>query len=901
MRNIKRVLSLALASVMLLGMMVVGSSAAFNDADKIVNTKAATVTAGLGLFAGTTDGNFDPTGTVTRAQMATVISKMIYGSDVNADSFKGQGKFSDTASFEGGWAEGYINLCVNLGVVAGYGDGTFKPGNAVTTAEAVTMLINALKVDAGEGQWPMTVMAAAETIKLFTLEEELATKPGTNNALTRDELSVMVLNALYYSPEGGNAYIFDGVKFDNATDAYIASNFGQNGDVEVVPAQDTLASETFEIQTATGWVTANQATGAECTTVAGVDVDLETGLDMIGHYVTVYYAEEYESEDEPGIAYCIADEAKYITVAEEIEANDTKAFKAAFGSKNLTTNAPEWGAETDDEYNVDDYTGVDADDYTCAEYDFDNKAAAAGTYIVFEGKLVGYIAPAAKSVVEITKVVTTAGKEKISIDGRSYNNNETEDVVVEYEGIAQDDIAIMVQAQNMKFLTKADKFDGKVTRTGTNAKEQETLTIDGKVYVIDAYDTSVDGLLAAKGDVDFNYTYTFYTDNGNIVAFEELEGSTDLGDIVYAVGAYTTTTVDAYGNEIESAYAQIVDLEGKESALLIGIKYDSAELDDLGVYADDEDWAKEDFVAGFTVFEQSKKNSDEKKAGIMVVDADAIAEAPEAGKATIFADEITDEFNSKTNKYSVGDSLAFVADTTKYILIDGAPGKTLDVAVKTGSVNLASDTYKVILSSDKSGNVTIEVVVYIADELVLPSADLIYVSAAQIAAQGTVAEATEIEVYFVATGKTETINIEDTFVDEEGDIDTSLAGFYSYNFDAAEGVYTDLVKQNTVMDGDEIHEDNQIFYSEILKNVYGGKMLITENIEGLDASAALVIDVRSEKDLEKSEFDVVESLADLKGLVAEDIEVTLDVMLDDNDQETVVAIFVIDVQEIEEV
>ena len=47
MRNIKRALSLALASVMLLGMMVVGSSAAFADADKIVNKEAAAITAGL--------------------------------------------------------------------------------------------------------------------------------------------------------------------------------------------------------------------------------------------------------------------------------------------------------------------------------------------------------------------------------------------------------------------------------------------------------------------------------------------------------------------------------------------------------------------------------------------------------------------------------------------------------------------------------------------------------------------------------------------------------------------------------------------------------------------------------------------------------------------------------------
>ena len=48
MRNLKRALSLALASVMLMGMMVVGTSAAstsnFTDADKISNAEAVDLT-----------------------------------------------------------------------------------------------------------------------------------------------------------------------------------------------------------------------------------------------------------------------------------------------------------------------------------------------------------------------------------------------------------------------------------------------------------------------------------------------------------------------------------------------------------------------------------------------------------------------------------------------------------------------------------------------------------------------------------------------------------------------------------------------------------------------------------------------------------------------------------------
>ena len=82
MRNLKRALSLALASVMLLGMMVVGSSAKgiddFTDKAEIVNQDAVAVTSAIGMFEGYEDGSFGPENVVTRAEMAVIISTMLY-------------------------------------------------------------------------------------------------------------------------------------------------------------------------------------------------------------------------------------------------------------------------------------------------------------------------------------------------------------------------------------------------------------------------------------------------------------------------------------------------------------------------------------------------------------------------------------------------------------------------------------------------------------------------------------------------------------------------------------------------------------------------------------------------------------------------------------------------------
>ncbi len=169
----------------------------FTDAADIVHVKEVAGTVERGLFAGS-GGRFMPKATVTRAQMAAVTVKLLHGSDANADPYKGSGRFTDTPDFEGGWAEGYIGWCAQLGIVSGYGDGTFRPGGQVTAAEAATMLLNALKVDAGAGSWPGTVMNKAQEIGLFG---SLSPVPAAGQVLNRDELAVLVYQAMHYAPE----------------------------------------------------------------------------------------------------------------------------------------------------------------------------------------------------------------------------------------------------------------------------------------------------------------------------------------------------------------------------------------------------------------------------------------------------------------------------------------------------------------------------------------------------------------------------------------------------------------------------------------------------------------------------------------------------------------------------
>ena len=197
MRNLKRVLGLALASVMVLSMMVVGASAAnyddFTDKDEIVNTEAVSVLVELGVIAGKDDGSYDPTGIVTRAEMAKMICVVLNGGKDPSLGNVTNYSYADTV---GHWAAAYIEYCSNLGIVAGDGAGKFNPNATVTATEASKMLLVALGYSAQfEGMtganWAVATNVLANKNGLY---DGLAI--NVDAGLTRDNAAQMMYNAL---------------------------------------------------------------------------------------------------------------------------------------------------------------------------------------------------------------------------------------------------------------------------------------------------------------------------------------------------------------------------------------------------------------------------------------------------------------------------------------------------------------------------------------------------------------------------------------------------------------------------------------------------------------------------------------------------------------------------------
>lgn len=188
MRNLKRALSLALASVMLLGLMVVGTGASYSDVTSKNNTEAIEVLQAVGIMTGDDKGNFNPDQNVTRNEMAVVMANLM---DYKVSSYAGTSPFTDVPS----WAEPYVAACYTNGIVAGVSKTTYGGSQTVTTAQASLMLMKALGYFQFQSDfsddWQLATVKQGNKIDLYEDVESNVT-----SAMTRNDVAQLVLNTL---------------------------------------------------------------------------------------------------------------------------------------------------------------------------------------------------------------------------------------------------------------------------------------------------------------------------------------------------------------------------------------------------------------------------------------------------------------------------------------------------------------------------------------------------------------------------------------------------------------------------------------------------------------------------------------------------------------------------------
>lgn len=190
MRNLKRALSLALSTVMLMGMMVVGTSAAsYPDVKASHDAEAIEVMQAIGVMVGDEKGNFNPDQKVTRNEAAVVIAKLM---DLGVVDFKGADlSFKDVPE----WAAAFVAACQVEGIVSGYSATEFGGNDSVTAVQYALMVMKTLgyfqyESDYGE-DWVLATAKQAGKIDLFD-----GVDVSVNAPLTREQVARITLNAL---------------------------------------------------------------------------------------------------------------------------------------------------------------------------------------------------------------------------------------------------------------------------------------------------------------------------------------------------------------------------------------------------------------------------------------------------------------------------------------------------------------------------------------------------------------------------------------------------------------------------------------------------------------------------------------------------------------------------------
>lgn len=190
----KKVLSIVLSLSMVLGSFGLAFAATPNVASKFsdVNGKnceeAVKVLSDLSVVTGYDDGTYKPENIVTRAEMAVLVVNALGLQNYVTTTAKST--FKDMDGY--GWAEGYIAYAQQLGIISGYGDGTFKPGKTVSYDEAATMLVAALGYTPAslQGTWPANYVTKAKSLGILD-----GVKAGADGA-NRGDTAIMLYQTL---------------------------------------------------------------------------------------------------------------------------------------------------------------------------------------------------------------------------------------------------------------------------------------------------------------------------------------------------------------------------------------------------------------------------------------------------------------------------------------------------------------------------------------------------------------------------------------------------------------------------------------------------------------------------------------------------------------------------------
>ena len=579
MRNLKRALSMALAAIMVLGLMVVGASATsyedFTDKDEIVNKEAVNTMVSLGVISGKEDGSYyAPADSLTRAEACTLIARMLGGGKDPVLGSNIKSNFTDT---QGHWAETYIAYCANLGIIVGVGDGSFNPDGTLTGTAAAKMVLCALGYKPefegiGGANWELATNTLATKVKLYDGLEDL----NPSETISRDDVAQLLYNGVqadeveYRNLEGdysGTLYAqpVNGTDVDAEPSTMLHNRFLVDKVEGIVVATDLMALEDSSSNTTT---TVEGKTRLDYISVNGTDYE-----DSLGNPIPAIYPVDIDDEllgqkvvlYVQGLKDLAPNASSTKVIGEPIVSMDNTVVTTTGRLKNTTavkdalkgsgvamgTTLPRTLTVTDGTTSWTPANGVQFMPGVTQKF-IDNNADGVVDVLIQEN-------PA------LAKINTyNENSKEMNISGIG-----TVDFVDVYnpEDVAQGDYVLVYNYDSTYVLTVAESVSGTVTTYTNNAADPElgTVTIDGTKYGRGSGKMLAPDLLdlGSVADIDnsgstadnnaatviaeglkemLDNTYTLYLDpNGNILGYVEDDS---------AIGNYAIITgINATGSE----------------------------------------------------------------------------------------------------------------------------------------------------------------------------------------------------------------------------------------------------------------------------------------------------------------------------------------------------------------
>ena len=572
MRNLKRALSLAMASIMVLGMMVVGAGAVsyddFSDKDKIVNDEAVSMLVELNVINGKDDGSFDPEGIVTRAEMAKMICVVLNGGKDPSLGNVSNYTYTDTV---GHWAAAYIEYCTTLGIVAGDGTGKFNPSNTVTGAEAAKMLLVALgfksEIEGFTGaNWAVNVNVRANQKGLF---DELSINPS--EGLSRDNAAQMVWNALdagvvsydYTLITDGSSITSSPTLIDNESKTLLTDKFKVAKLEGVIVANENATSTGTAVEKEDVTVLLLTSDDADSKQDEGDTITLKTATaaNLLGKSVTMFAKDWKNGAYQTVLGNPVVSSDNMIaTISESSDADDVKDALKDAGIKEvskavLVQNFIRATDEDDKELTISGMADVakltgNGIEVTVISNDNDNKADFVIVTKMIAGKVSAYNAKGndgdgyitVSALTDIAKADQIAGAEFADVKGS--------------EDLAKDDIVLYYRVGDTFYAEKADSVN--VTVTSTKGNDQ----------IKDGSNTYKASALSSKYDDDNNTVLTTAVEPDDEVTLY-------LDNFGYVVYTDAVTAADEY-MFITGSDASVKD--GFESLTIKGVLSDGTEV-----------------------------------------------------------------------------------------------------------------------------------------------------------------------------------------------------------------------------------------------------------------------------------------------------------------------------------